>query len=199
MNTTLNSQLSTAQPYSSSPWNYSGSESVTTGFFASHTDIVDWILVEIKNSAMVTVGRRAAFLKSDGSIVDIDGTSPVVFKGRPDGDYYIVIRHRNHLAVMSTNVASLNAASSMYDFTTSTAKYYGGDAVNLGGVYGMYTGDGDSDGQIISTDFNEFFPKFSSGASGYEMTDWNIDGQVTSSDFNLFFSNYIQAKKTSVP
>ena len=200
MSTTLNSELPTGQPYSSSPWNYNGTENVAGGFFTSHTDIVDWVLVEIKNSSMVTEGIRAAFLKSNGTIVDIDGTSPVVFKGRPDGNYYVVIKHRNHLAVMSTNTASLNASSSMYDFTTSTGKFYGGDAVNLGGgVYGMYTGDGDGDGQVISTDFNEFFPKFSSSATGYEMTDWNMDGDVTSTDFNLFFPNFSQAKTTKVP
>ena len=200
MSTALNTVLPTGQPYDSSPWNYKGTESVAGDFFSTHTDIVDWVLVEIKNSLMVAVGTRAAFLKNDGTIVDMDGLSPVVIKGRPEGNYYIVIRHRNHLAVMSAGMETLNGASSMYDFTTSATKFYGGDAMTLGGgAYGMYSGDADSDGQVISTDFNIFFPKFISGASGYEMTDWNMDGQVTSSDFNIFSANFNQAKTTNVP
>ena len=66
-------------------------------------DIVDWVLVELRTgtAAGTKVATRAAFLKSDGTIVDTDGTSPVQFTGLSAGNYYIVIRHRNHLAIMS--------------------------------------------------------------------------------------------------
>ena len=71
------------------------------------------------------MATRAAFIKSDGTIVDVDGTSPVEFSGAASGDYYVVVRHRNHLAVMSAGVVALSAASTAYDFTTGTDKYYG--------------------------------------------------------------------------
>ena len=99
---------------------------------------------------------------------------------------------------MSAGLVSLPNAT-VYDFTSSLSQCYGNDEADLGGVYGMYTGDGDGDGQVISTDFNEFFPKFQTGASGYEMTDWNMNGFVTSSDFNVFFTNFTLAKITHVP
>jgi hypothetical protein len=36
----------------------------------------------------------------------------------PDGNYYLVIKHRNHLAIMSAAAISLNGNSSvLYDFT----------------------------------------------------------------------------------
>ena len=71
---------------------------------------------------------------------------------------------------------------------------------SLGGnKYGMYTGDGNGDGQITGTDFNIFNPKFVSAASGYESSDWNLDGQVTGSDFNLFNPNFTNARSSQVP
>ena len=197
MSTALNTVLPTGQPYDSSPWNYKGTESVAGDFFSTHTDIVDWVLVEIKNSLMVTVGTRAAFLKNDGTIVDVDGLSPVVIKGRPEGNYYIVIRHRNHLAVMSAGMETLNGASSMYDFTTGTSQCYGNDAADLGGVYGMYSGDTDGDGTInyavdLAPVWNE------RGQSGYLEGDTDMDGTVNSAvDRAGVWNNSL--KDTSVP
>jgi len=197
MSTAINSGLPTTQPYNGSPWNYNGSESVTGSFFSSHTDIVDWVLVEIKNSSFVTEGRRAAFLKSNGTLVDIDGTSPVVFKGRPDGNYYIVIKHRNHLAIMSANPVTLPNGSA-YDFTTGATQYYGGEAADLGGgVYGMYSGDTDGDGTInyavdLAPVWNE------RGQSGYLEGDTDMDGTVNSAvDRAGVWNNSL--KDTSVP
>ena len=62
---------------------------------------------------------RAAFIKSDGTIVDIDGTSPVTFTGLPAGNYYMVVRHRNHLAIMTAAAIPLSSSSELYNFTTA--------------------------------------------------------------------------------
>ncbi|MCB0744556.1 MAG: hypothetical protein KDC67_11675, partial [Ignavibacteriae bacterium] len=48
------------------------------------------------------VATRAALLKSDGSIVDIDGNSAVSFNGITSGNYYVVVYHRNHLPIISS-------------------------------------------------------------------------------------------------
>ncbi len=69
----------TSQPYNIAPWNYSGIESVTT----IPAGVVDWVLIELRSGtdSASTVARRAAFIKSNGDIVDIDGVSPVNFSG----------------------------------------------------------------------------------------------------------------------
>jgi len=83
MLTNLNSSgyLPLTQPYSAAPWNYSGTESVAAGFFSTHPTIVDWVLLELRTgtSAATTVAKRAAFIKSDGTIVDLNGLDPVTF------------------------------------------------------------------------------------------------------------------------
>jgi len=69
MNTALrdNGRLPLAQPYNTSPWNYNGSEAVGS----IPTGVVDWVLVGLRSNATgVEFARRAAFVKSDGSIVE---------------------------------------------------------------------------------------------------------------------------------
>ena len=103
MTTTLNTNnllpLNSNDAYSTSVYSYTAS---TVGNIPN-PDIVDWVLIELRTGTAsgTKVGTRAAFLKSDGTIVDVDGTSPVLFTGLSDGNYYIVVRHRNHLAVMT--------------------------------------------------------------------------------------------------
>ncbi len=140
MTTTLNSNgdLPIHQPYNAAPWNHNGGELVSDldaspengipDFYENNPDIVDWILVELRTGidASTKVAQRSGFVKSDGTVVGPDGTSPLRF-GVKEGSYYIVVSHRNHLPVMSANpVPFTNAAVTNYDFTTGSDKYYGG-------------------------------------------------------------------------
>jgi hypothetical protein len=99
MNTLLNSSLPTEQPFNISPWNYQGHENVSA---IPNADIVDWILVSLKQSPNDTHNfySKAGFLLKNGKIVDIDGRSNLCFNIMPN-QYYIVIEHRNHLKIMS--------------------------------------------------------------------------------------------------
>ena len=102
MTTNLNAlnYIPKKQPYNITPFNYSGTESVS----AIPPNIVDWILIEIRKGidGNTTIARRAAFLKNNGLVVDLDGNSPLRFDFLPEGAYYIVVKHRNHLSVMSS-------------------------------------------------------------------------------------------------
>ena len=184
MNSSLNSLLPTDQPYNASPWNYNGSENVEPGFFSSNTDIVDWILIELRNASDKNVeATRAAFIKSDGSIVDLDGTSPVKFN-EVAGNYFIAVKHRNHLAVISASAISLSDNSALYNFTNGSEKFYGNNlgAKNLGeGVWGMIAGDGNGNGQVQNDDSENIW-KSDNGTSGYKNSDYNMNGQVQNGD-----------------
>ena len=155
MNTNLNSAgyLPTQQPFNSSPLTYSGVEKVSNNFFTSHTGFVDWVLVELRTgtSASTIVAQRAGLLKSNGMIVGLDGVSPLRF-GLPAGNYYIVVRHRNHLAIMTSNPITMSdyPTTNSYDFTTAQSQAYGTNPMaNLGnGNYGMIAGDVNGDGIV---------------------------------------------------
>jgi hypothetical protein len=191
MNTSLNSSgyLPNAQPYNQSPWNYNGTESVPSGFFTIQTNIVDWVLVELRQTPTGTaVSKRAALLKNDGRILDcVDGISNVVFTGVTSGNYYLVVRHRNHLAAMSTNFVQINSNPTLYNFSTGLSQFYGGDAKDFGnGVYGMYAGDVTSNGQIkyngTGNDRLQILSLLSGNPlgllNGYYNQDINLNGEV---------------------
>jgi hypothetical protein len=50
-----------------------------------------------ENDPAVIVQRRAGLIQRDGDIVDLDGVSPLTFTGGASGNYYVTVRHRNHL------------------------------------------------------------------------------------------------------
>jgi len=153
--------------------------------------ISDWVSVELRDTPTgQPVTQKSFFLKNDGDIVDEDGTTTdCVLSGVPEGSYYIVVEHYNHLKIMTASPWPLNRTNAvLYDFTAGTNQYYGQDAAALGsGYYGMYAGDTNGTGIItnadkidIATDLNQ---------SGYYNADANGSGIVTHSDKDVILQN----------
>ena len=71
MNTLINSSgyLSSEQPYNAFPWYYQGQEQLAS----VPADMVDWILVELRDHQNMVLARRAALLMSNGNILDTYG------------------------------------------------------------------------------------------------------------------------------
>ena len=118
-------------------------------------DIVDWLVIEIRDATTpaTRVATRTALIQRDGNMVDIDGFSPVKFKGLGDGTYHVALKHRNHLPVRTNTAVALSATPTDLNFTTGGFNEPGGIAfdngslvnepmVNLGGgVWGLIGGD----------------------------------------------------------
>lgn len=191
MNTTLRQkeELPLTQPYNTAPWNYPGTENVAV---IPNADVVDWVLLEFRDASFgassatpaTTVERRTAFLLNDGSIVDLDGVSPVMMTALIANDLFVVIRHRNHIPIMSSMQVPRTGNVYHYDFTDSDSKVYGG---SLGyneiipGIWGMVSGDGLCDGVVGATDKTAVWSP-EAGHCGYFNGDMNLDGQVSNSD-----------------
>jgi len=180
--------LPLSQPYNVSPWNYLGSESVVS---IPGTNVVDWVLVELRDApnavsatSATMLTQQAAFLLNDGSIVGTDGLSNPIFSNSITQQLFVVVRHRNHLGVLSASALSETGGVYSYDFTTPEGQAYGTDAQkNLGGgVYGMYSGDGDADGTINMDDKTIW--TIQAGTQGYKSADFDMDGQVDNVDKN---------------
>ncbi|MFZ4590962.1 MAG: trypsin-like serine protease [Ignavibacteria bacterium] len=154
--------------------------------------IVDWVVIEILNSKDYTpVDTVAAVVRYDGKLLSTTGETMIPLKfGLEPGYYYYVIRHRNHIAVMSNYETYIYKYSDVYDFTTSTDMYWGNEARLLkAGLYGMYTGDADYDGHVDIDDYNIYNNSTIIAEHGYKISDFNLDGYVTSYDFVLLAPN----------
>ncbi len=183
------------QPYNENPWNYAGTESVSS----IPLDVVDWVLIELRSGTASSsiVASKAAFVKSDGSVVDLDGVSQVNLKGVPEGNYYVVVMHRNHIPVMSANAIPLSSNSALYDFTTSSSKAYGIDAMaDLGGgKWGLYAGDSDRNGTVNVLDYGEVVNFLLD--TGYKYGDLDLNGVINVLDYSKTNSNLF--KSSQVP
>ena len=152
--------------------------------------IVDWIFIELRsgNDFTEVLATQSALLQSDGDVVSTDGISPVTFNGFPAGDYYVAIRHRNHLGIMTANAYSLSHNISEIDFTDGSAATYGTEAqTQVDGVKLMWVGDVNTDNQIkYSGQDNDRSlilqliggSNIVSTISGYHNEDCNMDGIV---------------------
>ncbi|MCC6397829.1 MAG: hypothetical protein IT282_12490 [Bacteroidetes bacterium] len=188
MRVSLTSVLPLKHPYGAAPWSYTGTDSV----LAIPADVVDWVLVSLRSGTAAATGvdTAVAFIKKDGSIVGLDGSSTVAFQGVKFGNYYVVLRHRNHLAVMTANALALNSSSALYDFTTAQAKAYsgGGDGMKLvGSRYALFGGNGNGDKFINAIDRNSVWRVQNGSSNGYYMGDFNLDRFVNATDRNLFW------------
>lgn len=176
-----------------------GGESTTATVLSSTgaNAIVDWVFLELrdKNNPATVVATRAALIQRDGDIVDVDGTSTPEFDPISLDDYYLAIRHRNHLGVMSaTPINFQGGANFMFDFTQMSNTTYGTNAMrNLGGINVQWAGNGDQNGSTVyQGNGSDILPVtiavFTNPANGafqssfpldaYDVADYNMDGQV---------------------
>jgi hypothetical protein len=141
MNTDLNTLLPSTQPYNTLPWNYTGTETLPSPLSA---DVVDWVLVQLRDDDGITVVKTAAgLLYKNGTVIanfdDLDQFA----------EYHIVIFQRNHMPVMSKNPIVVSSYTFPYDFTVLANLYGTNPAINLGsGVYGMIAGDVTKNGML---------------------------------------------------
>jgi hypothetical protein len=165
--------------------------------------IVDWVLVQLRTTADgAAVVSKSALLHRDGRIVADDGSTGHINIAAAPASYYIVIRHRNHLSVMSSASHSLSANSStLYDFSSSSGQTFGGrGAVELeDGVWGLWCGDLNQNGTVNSQDYTLWYNADHDGVCGYSACDCNEDGTVDASDFILWSENAKRGARTTVP
>ncbi len=179
--------LPLTQPYQVAPFNYAGTETLTT----IPDYAVDWVLVELRSGSNVNtvLGRRAGLLRRDGQLIGLNGGLGVAFDDLLPTQYYIAIYHRSHIAVVSSVAVDLVNVSNVYDFTTSASSALGAMQLkNINGAFALYAGDYNGSGEADAADYNAWKAQ-SSGISGYKPTDADGNGVVNNLDFNLWKRN----------
>ena len=189
MTTLLNRTDLTSSPYSEDP------KAVT---YTVPDSVTDWVLLQFRNVYNGSaIASKSCFVSEHGYVIDPDGFSTNISLGISPGSYYIVVKHRNHLAIMSADKLELDGITS-YDFTTGSDKYYGttsGAKEVETNVWGMLAGDTNGDGGVGVEDYSEY--KMTQGQEGYDkIADFNCDGGVGVEDYSLYKLN--QGKESAV-
>ena len=177
----------------------------TSGTGLADDNIIDWIWVELRDETdnTIVIDSQSALLQRDGDVVDTDGISILNFN-QSAGNYYIVIRHNNHLGIMTANTIALSDVTTSVDFTNGNNEItYGSNSQTTFGmqtdVVGMWTGNVNGDTvvqysgttpdvtDILATVLNDAgnflnFPTYI--VAGYKTDDANMDGNTQYSGTN---------------
>ena len=200
-----NQTLPYITPYTlAAPWlHYSASDIALNPFIYDDGDPstggwVDWVLVEVYSynyGYYAKVDAQSALLYWDGRLFNTSGQQGLFFSTLLPGDYYINIKHRNHLAIANQTAVSLTVQSQLdfdtnvfeLDFTNVLTITTGATAT-VAGNQCMLAGDVNSDNTIdsadrdlLNTQVDSILPLEVDGTAlnGYFLTDTNFDGIIT--------------------
>jgi hypothetical protein len=188
--------------------------------------VVDWVVLEFRKDYAVPGSVKTLLLKTDGRLVDMWGNEQVLFHsngefvkhdslGNPIADtatdlesqVYVILRHRNHSAVISDKPIQFEVGKPEFVDFTLPHSVMGGvsslkaiDRNNSGGemyLYGMVAGDINKglvpDGTIDKNDFQQLIDDIKNWSintlDGYLLHDINLSGTITTMDYNIIFNN----------
>jgi chitodextrinase len=152
------------------------------GTGTSSTD-VDMVTLELRNTSNTLIGSSIGMLQTNGTLVCNYGSIPT-------GSYYLVVKHRNTIETWSASTISIGLIPATYDFTTASNKAYGNNMKQLeAGVYGMYTGDINQEGNIDNIDYSMWEQDANNLEYGNFATDLDGDGNVNNIDYSIWELN----------
>ena len=199
MNGTLrsNSLVPLTEPYAALGYthvNGGGGETTTASVLSGSgsTSVVDWVVVELRdkfNSASVLATRSALILRNGSVVSPTDGTSDVNFANMAADNYFIAVRHRNHLGIMTAAAQALTSTATLKDLTNNSVALFGGALASktVGTKQCMFAGDVVFDDVLKYTgSVNDRDPILvriggtvpTNTVNGYFVEDLNMDGVV---------------------
>ncbi|MEO0468066.1 MAG: lamin tail domain-containing protein, partial [Bacteroidota bacterium] len=177
---------------------YQGTDSMDKDVlaFSGSGAVVDWILVELRSAmdSSQVLTSYPLLLRRDGQIIGRDGmSSPILFPVPEGNTFFVSLKHRNHLGIMTESAVEVHNHQIDLDFANGNQATWGTHSMaNLSGSqWGLWAGDANGDGQITfqSSDPSEVFlrvllaPGNLSFArnfvwTAYDAADVNMDGKV---------------------
>jgi hypothetical protein len=195
--------LPTKEPYSNLPnfehFGRGGGETCHPDLFTITGDkaIVDWVFVELKSEDNVeeVIATCSALLQRDGRVVTVTGDSILYFENVLPANYYVAVKHRNHLKAETLYPYQFDAQHIPFiDFTNQFLPTAGNQAfIDIGGVKNLWSGDLNGDNEVIyqgprNDNFNMLLQILLDSSNqnyllnfinkGYTVNDFNLDGSV---------------------
>jgi len=147
-------------------------------------DIADHIMVELHESfpPYSQAGVYEAVLHTNGvAVMNLDASC--------NGEYYIVIKHRNSLETWSSVPVAFDETVTSYNFSEGVSQAYGSNMLQAGLYSLIYGGDVNQDDIVDSGDMIPVDNLSSAFTTGYLPEDANGDGLVDSGDMILIDNN----------
>ncbi|MBB3838791.1 hypothetical protein FHS57_002797 [Runella defluvii] len=177
------------QPYKTAPWNYLGTETVSS----YDSDVVDWVLISLRTdvtNASSMVYRTAGLLRKNGNVTLV-AACPTLSTSQ---SYYVLVEHRTHVGAASHTPVAIASNKITYDFTQQQS-YIPSNApasgqMQVGAIHCLFAGDSNksSFSEINANDSSTW--RLDNGKfARYLLTDYNLDGEVNANDDILWRKN----------
>lgn len=159
--------------------------------------LVDWIKVEIRSAAdpSVLLDENVGLLEPDGHVQGLNGSAQLGFKPQLQ-PIHIVVRHRNHLPIMTNVINSFATGDVIYNFTDAEGQAYNdGSApaqmISVKGTWCMPAGDLNATDALSVEDRDLMLDAFHGGVMDqYAKEDLNMDGSVDDVDVSYLNANF---------
>jgi len=202
--------LPTIQPYADSISNrfahvLGGKELTTNAILSANAGtpdaIVDWVLIEIRDpqDSMTVIRTVSALVQRDGDVVAAQTGGDLILGNLP-ANFFVTVKHRNHLGVMTGNPIQVTNEAAMVDFITMadsdlyhTVGYDTLAMTSMAGKNALWAGNANADDKtkydgvmpdrmivannILLDGANELEALNYTGI-GYYMGDLNMDGET---------------------
>ncbi len=174
-----------------------GNETTTPAVLSANVGtanaIVDWVLIELRSETApnVVVATRSGLLQRDGDVVSpTDGVSPLSFTGLSGSLFYVSVKHRNHLGVMTALPVPLSGFGTVVDFTAmtnaqvydkpgSSVSFDGFEMITVNGKRALWAGDANADGKVkyvgSAADVSRILSEVISAQGGSPLPTYNFD------------------------
>ena len=183
-----------------------GHEVTTNAILSANTStkdaIVDWVLIELRDpvDSVTVIKSISALVQRDGDIVDARSGGNLYEKDLI-GQFFVCIKHRNHLGAMTASPIVINGKKATVDFTTLTSSelfhfdgYDGLEQTSANGLNALWAGNANADtkvkydgmlndqiilvGEIITSPGNPDSNLNYNNTIGYYQGDINMDGKT---------------------
>lgn len=141
-----------------------------------------------------------AAVDSCKNVLSTSGNWTVAFPAAVLGaGYYLKITHRNSLETWSSNPVIMNNTTT-FDLSADSSLAFGKQVRHIeAGVWAIYSGDIDQDGEILPSDLDYIETASHLFQFGYLPGDLTGDGLVESSDYSLIENNLIGQLQVQKP
>jgi len=198
----------TSDPYPSMGYNHIGASQPSTInpsllSQSGNQSIIDWVVVELRSSSNPSqiLQTIPCLIRSDGMVVNTVGSTQI--QTVISGNYYISIKHRNHLGCMTASPVLISSNIQTIDFTDEFFQTWGTNSrKRIGSIMVLWSGDSNFDRSIKYTgsnnDRDHILGRIGGVAptnvvSGYFSEDINMDGLVkytgVNNDRDIILSN----------
>ena len=154
------------------------------GYWNGTSQVTDTVRIFLASST-----SPYAYVDTAKLVLSSTGTASPLFMRASGGNYYIVVRHMNHLETWSALPQTFNPGVPVnYDFTTAATQAFGSNMKQVGSVWVLIVGDENQDGSIDAGDAADFINQY--GNIGYLTCDFNGDLSVDAADVPFLIANY---------